>query len=233
MLGLVLTGSAAFAGAVETDLHLNAASITIQARNVGNTMNVAFNSATFTGALVFGLDSDSSMSVAIDSTNQANFAGTIIGLNGTVNLTSGQITSGMMSVLVQNPDSSVDQYAYDVVTGSGSVSRPSQPSAFAIQGYSLSGLTSDGIFTDANFGGVDISSWFNQQPVEGSFLQFNYHPNAAGYDNNANVNVTAAAFVSSPLAPVPLPRSAWAGGFLLMGFGAWRKISSWRKSQLA
>jgi len=218
------------AKAIETDLQLNLSGVTIQAENASGTMNVPFTSSSFSGKLVFGSSNSSTLAVGIDSTPQSSYNGTIIGFNGEVTLSSGKIAGGQMSVLVQNPDTSVDVYSYNVVNNSGSVSRPASPSAFASQGYSLSGLTSDGLLSDANFGGVDVSTWFNQQPLEGSFLQFNYHPDSAGFDNNSSVNITAIGTISSLNLPaVPLPRSVWAGALLMFGFGGWRKLTTWRR----
>ncbi len=226
--GMLALSTSAKAGTVDSNVELDVNSITIQARNAADTMNVGFNSS-FSGLLVFGKDADSSLGMKIDSGKAV--AGAIVGFTGRISLTNGNITGGTLSVMVSNPDSSVDTYSTNVVPGSGTINSPPN-AALASLGFYLSGATAGGTFTDSNFGGLDVSVWNGQQPLAGSFLQFRYKPSTNGFDSDSDVNLYATAQIpdGAITAAAPLPASAWAGMALLGGLGAVRKMARRRRS---
>jgi hypothetical protein len=111
-------------------------------------------------------------------------------------MSNGQVTGGTISLQINGNDA----YSAQIVSNVGAVS------TYVGGGYKIEGLTFDGMFTDSTFGNVDVSPWFNQQlaGLMGSFLQFNFSPNADGF-SYADMDI----FVNAEV--VPLPPAAWTG----------------------
>jgi hypothetical protein len=139
----------------------------------------------------------------------AGFAGfTLTTFSGQINLVNGQITGGNIVIGLNNADS----YICDISPNSGNVTN------YIGGGFKVEGLTRAGFFNDAQFGNVNVAPWFNAQGVGGlfgSFLQFNFNPNAQGA-SNADMDY----FVDV----VPLPPAAWAGLATLAGVMVARRI---------
>ena len=127
---------------------------------------------------------------------------------GEVDLVHGPVTGGNILIRINNND----QYACNITPGSGAVSN------FIGGGFKVEGLSRNGFFNDAQFGNVNVAPWFNAQGLNGlmgSFLQFNFNPNAQGV-SNADMDY----FVDA----VPLPVGAWAGLATLVGVVVVRRV---------
>lgn len=176
---------------------------TITTRITNNTGGGAFDE-NFTGSLRLGHNSLSSMArILIDGTS-TNFDRDISDGNGwalshfsaKINITDGAVVGGFIYLEVESfqngvRTSEINTYEADIVAGIGAVRRQ------AGQGFRIDGLTMEGMFSDASFAGVDISPWFNAQPLAGSFINFSFDPgqNPFGEDQNSNVDI----FVVVPL----------------------------------
>jgi hypothetical protein len=132
--------------------------------------------------------------VSIDGVNQ-NFVGTLTNMSASILLTNGNVTGGTLFVEVNGTDT----YTAQIATA-GYVE------TYIGGGYTIQGLTFNGAFNSNVFGNVNVTPW-NTGGLFGSFLQFNFNPNAAGAgfaDMDVFVNV------------IPLPPAAYAG---LTGLG--------------
>lgn len=139
----------------------------------------------------------------------AGFSGyTMSNFVGQLNLSSGQVTGGSITVSLNNGDT----YTTGITPGSGFVT------AFVGGGFKIEAMTRQGFFNDSLFGNVDVSPWYaaqNPGGLLGSFFEFSYRPNANGAgtsDMDMFVNAEA----------VPLPPTSWAAlgtmaGILVMG----------------
>jgi len=205
-VGTVLAaGSAALASPI---LHFDINGITVQATGEGGGAS-SFGGLAHTGSLQFGFDSSSHIEgIDIQQTiggapQHQNFTGSLTNFTGSVNLVNGHVTGGTFTVTAGG-----DTYSADVVPNVGAVSN------YVGGGFKLEGLTFNGHFSDNNFGGVDVSPWFNVQNqlmgLVGSFLQFNWNPNPQGF-SHADMDI----FVDV----VPLPPAAWTGLATLAGIG--------------
>lgn len=166
-----------------------------------------FNGSNHTGAMQ--LDYQSSFSRLVDISFSDGLSGpstgsnsvpTLSGFSGIINMTNGQVTGGNLTVTVEGGD-----------TYSTQISSSGRVDDFVGGGFTIQGLTFDGNFSDASFGGVDVAPWFNgqdgPQALLGSFLTFVFDPTAIG-DGYADMDL----FVV-----VPLPPAGWAGMATLAG----------------
>jgi hypothetical protein len=197
----------ASAGAVNAaqTLQFDLNSFNTQARDTGG-VNSAFGGLTHSGSVVFSLGAGYLNAISVSSggpfINQ-NFTGTLTGLSGQVNLSNGLVTGGNLLITVNGGS---DTYS----TGIASVG---QVSTYVGGGFKIEGLTINGVFSDALFGNVDVSAWFNQV-LAGSFLQFNFNPDATG---------AAVADMDLFVTVVPLPPASLAGMATLCGLFVWRR----------
>jgi hypothetical protein len=205
-VGTVLTaGSAAFAAPI---FHFDVNGITVQATGAGGGAT-SFGGLGHSGSLSFGFDSSSHIEgIDIQQTiggapQHQNFTGSLTNFTGTVNLVNGHITGGNFTITAGG-----DTYSADIVPGVGAVA------TYVGGGFKLDGLTFNGRFSDNTFGNIDVSAWFNAQSqingLVGSFLQFNWDPNAQGF-SHADMDV----FVDV----IPLPPAAWTGLATMAGIG--------------
>jgi hypothetical protein len=185
-----------------------------QAVNAGGG-NTPFGGLSHTGAVQFSVGSGTLNGVYIQSVASGPFinAGlsgvTMTAFSGQVNLVSGLVTGGSVTIQISNGDS----YTCQIAPGSGAVSN------YVGGGFKIEALTRAGQFNDAMFGNVDVSPWYNVQSgvpgLLGSFLEFNFSPNAQGAafsDMDVFVDV------------VPMPPAAWAGMATLAGVMAVRRL---------
>lgn len=176
-------------------------SIGVQCINTGGAATNSFGGLTHTGSINFSLAGSTNLAgmfaqtVAGGTWANQNFAGSLSSLTGSITLVNGNVTGGSFNIGV-NGDT--DAYTCLIQGGVGKVK------SFIGGGYTVQGLTFAGAFSDAQFGNVDVSSWFAANgALFGSFLEFNFDPdvNGAGF---ADMDI----FVDST---VPLPPAAWAG----------------------
>lgn len=180
-------------------LQFDVNTIGIQARD-GAGASSAFGGLTHTGSVNFTYTSFTSLAgmfvqnSSFGVWDNQGFSGSLSGFNGTVTLDSGMVTGGSITLSVNG---SSDSYTAQIVPGVGRV-RP-----YVGGGYTVQGLTFAGFFSDAQFGNVDVTQWFNNNGgLFGSFLEFNFEPdpNGGGF---ADMDLFTDA--------VPLPATAWAG----------------------
>lgn len=190
---LVAAGSAVASPTLQFDVN----TIRIQTQNAQG-QNSAFGGLMHTGSVVFSFQANATalIGVYIDNAN-AGFNGSLSNFTGVVNLVSGHVTGGSLSVAVNG---GTDSYTCDIVPNLGQVS------TYVGGGFKIDGLTYNGQFSDNLFGNVDVSP-FAGGNLPGSFLQFNFDPNASGA-GFADMDL----FVQA----VPLPAAAWCG---LVGMG--------------
>lgn len=103
---------------------------------------------------------------------QGDFVGTLTDASFEITLDGGLVTGGSFFIEVDGADT----YA-GTIGASGGVDDTQT-------GFAIDGLTFGGTFSDDNFGGVDVSDWFNAQGfgnnLEGSFLAFKINPDDSG-----------------------------------------------------
>ena len=209
----ILVGGAAALGSPTLQFDLNAFST--QAKNSGGA-NSPFGGLNHTGSVNFSLGSGVISGLFIGATpsgpfQNANFNGTWSGFTGQITLNNGQVTGGSVTITISNGDS----YTCGITPGSGMVSN------YVGGGFKVEALTRAGFFNDAQFGNVNVAPWFTAQNpggLPGSFLQFNFNPNAAGFAN-ADMDLFVDVVV------VPLPAASWAGLAALTAFAVIRRAS--------
>jgi len=218
-LGLGVAAAVFAAGSVASAtpvLQMDLNSFSTQAKNSSGASS-PFGGLSHTGAVNFSLGAGVLNGLFIQSVANgpfanANFAGfTLSNFAGSVILNNGQVTGGSITVTINNNDS----YTCNITPGSGAVS------TYVGGGYKIEALTKQGFFNDSQFGNVNVNPWFSSQGLSGlfgSFLQFNFNPNANGAaSSDMDLFVDA-----SPL--VPLPPAAWAGLATMGGAMVIRRI---------
>ncbi len=185
----------------------------IQATNAAGA-NSSFGGLTHTGSLHFSTGQGILNGIFVQSTangpfTNAGFTGfNLTTFSGQIDLVNGHITGGNIVLGINNSD----QYVCNITPNSGAVTN------FVGGGFKVEGLNRNGFFNDAQFGNVNVAPWFNAQGLSGlvgSFLQFNFNPNAQG-GSNADMDY----FVDV----VPLPTGAWVGLATLTGVVAVRRL---------
>lgn len=176
----------------------------------------AFGGTTHTGSLRFTNGQGILNGLFIQSNPNGNFVNagftgfTLSAFTGRIDMVNGQVTGGNILLRINNND----QYICDITPGLGGVS------TFVGGGFKVEGLTRAGFFSDAQFGNVNVSPWFNAQGVNGllgSFLKFNFNPNAQGVANS-----DMDYFVDAAVVPVPM--AAGAGLAMLGGLLTVRRL---------
>jgi hypothetical protein len=204
-LATVLAASAAANAAMTLQFDVNG--IQVQSTN-GSGANSAFGGLSHTGSVNFSFASgitrlvDIAISNGTGAPQAQGFNGSLANFTGNITMSNGQVTGGSLNIAING-----DTYTAQIVSNVGSVSN------YIGGGYKIEGLTFNGLFSDATFGNVDVSPWFNSQTLGGllgSFLQFNFNPNASGA-SFADMDI----FVNA--AVIPLPPAAWTGMATLTG----------------
>ncbi len=179
--GIAMLAGASMASAT-TQLQIDVNSLTA-------TAGAGFGTS-YTGAVNFTKNVNSDLAgILIDGVGQTS-TGTLDTFTGTINLVGGMVTGGSFAVTVLESDAvTFNTYSATIAGGAGQVNTQ------AGQGFSIDGLTFNGAFTSAVFSGVDVTPWFNNQPLTGSFIHFAFNPNAMGVDTDSDIDI----FVTVPL----------------------------------
>ncbi|MFN0132415.1 MAG: VPLPA-CTERM sorting domain-containing protein [Phycisphaerales bacterium] len=212
---VLVAGTAASAIPVlQMDLNSFAAQAT---SNTGNpAVNSPFGGTSHTGAVRFSKGSNGILAgifvqnVVNGPFTSANFTGNLTAFSGQVNLSNGQVTGGSVTITINTGDT----YTCNIKPNSGAVS------TFVGGGFKIEAITQNGFFSDNQYGNVNVAPWFNNQGATGlggSFLQFNFNPNAAGLATS-DMDL----FVDAN--PIPLPAAAWMGMATLGGIVAVRRF---------
>ncbi len=174
-----------------------------------NTLTATFNGGAFstsaTGSINIVSNASSVLAgVRINGVAQP-ISASLTTYSGRIDLVNGGVTGGFVSIL--NSDGTT--YTADIANGVGSVSSQ------AGQGFSIDGLTFNGLFANNFFAGVNITPWWFTQPRPGSVITFAFNPNANGVDNNTDIDLY--------VLTVPTPQAAGLGLAGLLGLGAARR----------
>lgn len=211
-LGVLLAAAGAACATPTLQFDINA--FHAQALN-GAGQATPFGGTTHTGSLQFSLGAGqlvgiSTQTVANGPFQSAGFSGySMTSFSGHVDLSNGQVTGGALLITLDNADT----YTCQIRPGVGGVSN------YVGGGFKIEGLTWGGAFSDAQFGNVDVSPWFNSQAgagLTGSFLEFNFLPNSDG---------AASSDMDLFVEAVPLPPSVWGGMAMLGGLALRRRWS--------
>lgn len=212
VMGVVLIAGTAASADMHKTLQLDINGIGLQARD-GAGAATPFGGLGHSGALDFsfapgvtnllGVFIQQGMSPPVNQ----GFNGHLTNFDGVINLHNGAVTGGHLMVTVNG----VDTFTAQVSPGIGQVT------PFVGGGYKVEGLTYDGFFSGPMFGNVDVSTWFNIQPIlgghPGSFLSFNFDPGPTG---------AAYADMDVFIEVIPLPPAAWMGLATMVGFAGVR-----------
>lgn len=171
-----------------------------------------FGGVNHTGTIQLSSGSLSTLAgILIDGANQPIAAGLLMTFSGTINLNNGFVTGGSMSLSLNNGDT------FNTSIGGGA----GQVQFQAGQGFSIDGLLTGAVFNSNSFAGLDISPWFNDQPLDGSFINFAFGPNVMGFDGDTDVDIFLPADDDTPVIPTPLAGTM--AGVGLLGLGARRR----------
>jgi hypothetical protein len=188
LAALTLSGSAALA---DPTIQLDVNALSTQTRNAAGAPS-AFNGLTHTGSVSFSFDASRSVLFAVairqtpdDPFIDQGFTGALSNFTGTLNLVGGVVTGGTFTASVNGNS---DSYTAQILPDDGSLTSIVQP--YAGGGFTISGQTANGLFSDAFFGNVNVTPWFAFGGAPGSFLQFNFNPNAQG-QSNADMDIFA------------------------------------------
>lgn len=162
----------------------------------------------YTGSLdlVYGSGNDNLAFVFIDDSGDlADEDAFVSDISGSFTFDQGNVTGANFSVEVDDGGGNLNTYTADVVSSSGVMRRITGPTGDrAIQ---FDADTVNGEFSAADFGGVDITSWFENAPLSGDVITFRFSPDSSGFDSQARMNVVT--FVPTP--------AAFAAGLPLLG----------------
>ncbi len=199
----------AAAASADPVLQFDVNSFAVQSHNAAGGSS-AFGGLTHTGSINFSMIANTTVLNGMFGNTAAGgplvnmgFNGSLSNFTGQINMVNGQVTGGSLSIAVNG---GTDTYTTNISSGG-------QVSTYVGGGFKIEGLMGGGAFSDAQFGNVNVSPWFNL-PLIGSFLQFNWLPDEFGAgsgDMDVFVNV------------VPLPTAAWAGLAMLGGIALIRK----------
>ena len=134
--------------------------------------------------------------------------GSLNDFTGSIDFVNGQVAGGSFTVEVVETGGEINTYSAQIASGIGAINTQ------AGQGFQIDGLTFAGMFSSGTFAGVDVSRWFEAQPLPGSFLTFQFEPNADGVDTDTDIDI----FVV-----VPLPAGGAIASVALIGLAGVRR----------
>jgi hypothetical protein len=175
--GVACAGAAAQASDPILQLDLNG--MGIHARNAAGGLS-AFGGLTHTGSVdIFFAPSISELAGVSINANppgpfiDQGFNGVLTNVVGTISLVNGNVTGGSLSVQVNGGTADPSTYSALIMPNVGAVH------TYVGGGFTIEGLTFNGAFDDSSFGNVNVTPW-RSGSLNGSFLQFNFSPNASG-----------------------------------------------------
>lgn len=213
---VALFGAAGVANADWT-LQFDVNDIAIQAQD-DDGFDSAFGGTSHTGSLDLGFEDGitdlEAIAAQFGNGNpfiDQNFTGTLTDFDGEIFLSGGVVTGGFLALTVDSGDT----YTALITANSGLVGTDAQGR------FTVTGLTYEGTFSDAMFGNVDVSEWFDGQGgagLFGDFIEFKFDPNASG-SGFGDMDI----FVVVPLPPAAYAGLAGLAGVAGMGFIRRRK----------
>lgn len=212
----ILTAAVVFATAgsalATTELQLDINKVEAQAKRANG--NNGFGGLTHTGSIQLSKGVNTVLAgVLIDGVVQATTTTVVTSFTGLITFNMGQVTGGNFAVTMN--DGSI--FTTDILGGSGMIVNQVLPGG--VNGFSIDGLTFNGLFNSSTFVGVDIAPWFDTQPLDGSFINFAFAPNAQGR-STSDIDI----FIPADETPViPAPLGAGMGLVGLAGLAARRR----------
>jgi len=211
---LLLAATAALATAgsalavTELQIDINA----LRAQSYLGNGSKGFGGVNHTGTIQLSSGGASNLAgILIDGNAQMVAGGLLMAFSGTINLSNGFVTGGSLNISLNNGDT----FSTGIQNGAGQIQFQ------AGQGFSIDGLTTNGVFSSASFAGVNITPWFNDQPLDGSFINFSFGPNVMGFDGDTDIDIFLPADEDRPEIPAPL--AGGMAGLGLLGLGARRR----------
>lgn len=197
-------GTAAFA-ATELQLDINS----LRAQALDSAANeTAFGGLNHTGSIQLSANSLTELAgVLLDGVLQGDTFGLLASLSGSIELVNGNVVGGGLSLTLNNGDT----FTAEIPDGPGRVRFQ------AGEGFSIDGLLADVTFSGPTFGGIDVSPWYDTQPVLGSFITFAFDPDDTGRSENTSTDV----FLNAVVIPSPLAGGIASAG--LLGLAARRR----------
>lgn len=205
--------------------------LAVQAKDAQGGNNVAFTD-NFTGFLEFGMSGAGSGSalyaVLIDGFVQPGLVGSLTGVTGGLEFTSGAITGADIAFDITNPDTHVDTLNFTIPAGSN-VTVFDFGGSFGVVAlgegnYSITETgTPDGLFGGVDIGDGDEFFVENSPGLFSEFLFFRYSPDANGLDEAVDMDIRAM---------IPAPPAVLAGGALLGLLAIGRKLKSKREKNV-
>ncbi len=177
LAGMAALGAQASAASL---LQLDVNTLTAQARDAAGA-NSPFGGTTHTGSVAFNANPNSVLGgLFIDGANQNIASGQLSTFTGVIELVNGQVSGGNLSMTLNNSDT----FNADIVPGQGHVT-----DITGFGGFFIDGLITSAVFNASSFAGADISTFFNAQPLTGSFVNFQFNPNVNGRSNSTDIDI--------------------------------------------
>lgn len=205
----VAVAAAAFASSVSLAslLHIDINALRSQSVNANGAAS-AFGGLNHTGAINLSSGPNSVLAdLILNSVGQNIAAGQLQSFSGSINLVNGGVTGGSFALTLTDGHT----FTTDIVGGLGSVASQILPGG--VQGFSIDGLTTNGVFSSSTFAGANIAPWFNAQPLDGSFINFGFNPNSSGLDTASDLDIFL----------VPTPAAGGVFGLAALGLAGRRR----------
>jgi hypothetical protein len=178
----------------------------------------SFGGANHTGTMIWSFSSDEPRVVEARMGDEGIFGvldpvsldSGLNGFNATINLNSGSITGGSLTIILDSGDTYTTDFSRGGIT------------ALSHGGYTIDGMTMNGEFTGGagspsdTFGGIDVSEFNRLDNLPGWALAFRFNPGA-----DATGTADAEVFVMVPLPPAALAGLGTLAG--VFGFTAVRR----------
>jgi len=172
MRNALLGAVAAMAGAATPALAgLPLGELQIDINSFTTTVNDPPFDVNYTGSITMSDDANSELAdILIDGVEQVT-TGSLASFMGEIDFVNGNVVGGFFDVMVVESDGvTMNSYSASIGDQEGNISPQ------AGQGFSIDGLTFNGLFSSSTFAGIDVEDWSEDQPLNGSFIQFQFNP---------------------------------------------------------
>lgn len=211
LLAVAAALAAAGSALAITELQIDINALRAQAYHDNNTKG--FGGVNHTGRIQLMSSGITNLAdILIDGAAQGIAAGMLSSVAGQIDLVGGFVTGGFLEINLMNGDT----FTADISSADGQIQFQ------AGQGFSIDGLITNAVFSGPTFAGIDVSLWYDVQPLEGSFIEFAFGPNVMGFDSDTNLDIFLPTEEDdTPVIPAPL--AGVMGGVSLLGLGARRR----------
>lgn len=197
--GFVATALPVTGGILQMDIN----SVSAQARGQGGGAG-PFGGVGHTGSVHLSSNANTALAEIILNGASQNIApNQLQSFSGIINLVAGNVVGGNFSMTVVGGAT----FNTQIQGGFGQVNTQ------AGQGFRIDGLLTSALFSSDPFAGVAITPWFNAQPLDGSFINFSFNPNANGFDGDTSLDIFL----------IPSPAAGGVLGLAMAGFAGRRR----------